>query len=137
MAWKHAEDRGWYRSFHSPWEAWTNTWAAAFAHTMSTGYAVIFQAELGAMLTGLLLLVLLIRKHQWPEALYVSLSLWTLGTSYWYMSLPRATLLWWPMWITLAAWSLRRPAVKTVYLCIAAPLSTILALTFLSSRWAG
>ncbi|MBB5939767.1 hypothetical protein FHS42_006863 [Streptomyces zagrosensis] len=137
MAWKHAQERGWYRNFHSPWEAWTNTWHAAFAHAQTTGYAFMFQAELVAMLVGLVLLGLLIRRRRWAEATYIGLNLWALGTSYWYMSIPRATLLWWPLWIALAAWSLRAPRFKTVYLCLAAPLTTVFALTFLSGRWAG
>ncbi|GAA1509692.1 hypothetical protein GCM10009730_12560 [Streptomyces albidochromogenes] len=137
MAWSHAQERGWYRDFHPPWEAWRNTWQAAFGHTQSTGYAVMFQAELVAMVVGLVLLGVLLRRRKWPEAVYTALSLWALGTSYWYTSVPRATLLWWPMWVMLAAWSLRRPWVRGAYLCVVAPLSTVLALTFLTGRWAG
>ncbi|WP_258043213.1 MULTISPECIES: mannosyltransferase family protein [unclassified Streptomyces] len=137
MAWKHAQERGWYRTFHTPWEAWTNTWHGAFEGTQSTGYAAMFQAELAAMLVGLALVAILLRRRRWPEAVYVALSLWALGTSYWYTSVPRATLLWWPLWIGLAAVSLRRPWFTTAYLCVAAPVTTIVALTFLTGRWAG
>ncbi len=137
MAWKHAQERGWYRTFHPPWEAWANTWTGAFSGTQSTGYAFMFQAELAAMVVGLALLALLVRRRRWPEAVYVALSLWALGTSYWYTSVPRATLLWWPLWIGLAALSLRRPWFRTVYLCVAAPVTTLVALTFLTGRWAG
>ncbi|MEU6327894.1 mannosyltransferase family protein [Streptomyces sp. NPDC047049] len=137
MAWKHAEERGWYRDFHAPWEAWRNTWHAAFAESLPTGYALMSQAELLAMVVGLVLAGVLVRRRRWPEAVYVGLSLWALGTSYWYTSIPRATLLWWPLWVLLAGWSLRDPRVKTVYLCLAAPLMTVFALTFLSGRWAG
>ncbi|MER0484313.1 mannosyltransferase family protein [Streptomyces sp. Edi2] len=137
MAWKHAEERGWYRDFHAPWEAWGNTWHAAFAESLPTGYALMSQAELLAMVVGLLLVGVLVRRRRWPEAVYVGLSLWALGTSYWYTSIPRATLLWWPLWVLLAGWSLRTPRVKTAYVCLAAPLMTVFALTFLSGRWAG
>lgn len=137
MAWKHAQERGWYRIFHAPWEAWANTWHAAFDGIHTTGYAALFQAELAAMLVGLALVALLVRYRRWPEAVYVALSLWALGTSYWYTSIPRATLLWWPLWIGLAALSLRRPWFRTAYLCVAAPLTTLVALTFLTGRWAG
>jgi Gpi18-like mannosyltransferase len=137
MAWTHAQERGWYRTFTNPWNSWTTTWEAAFGNVQATGYAFMFQAELVAMVIGLVLLALLLLGHRWPEAVYVGLSLLALGTSYWYMSIPRATLLWWPLWIGLAAWSLRRPAIRTVYLCVVAPLSTIFALTFLTGRWAG
>lgn len=137
MAWKHAQERGWYRRFHAPWEAWSTTWESAFGHVQATGYAFMFQAELLTMLVGLALAVLLIRRRRWPEAAYIVLSLWALGTSYWYTSIPRATLLWWPLWITLAAWSLRSPRFRTAYYCLVAPLSTVFALTYLTGRWAG
>ncbi|MFJ8014871.1 mannosyltransferase family protein [Streptomyces sp. NPDC096339] len=137
MAWKHAQERGWYRDFHTPWEAWANTWNAAFHHTQPTGYALMWQAELVAMLVGVALLVLLVRRRQWPEALYTALTLWALGTSYWYTSIPRSTLLWWPLWIALAGWSLRRPRLRTAYVCVVGPLSTLVAVTFLTGRWAG
>ncbi|TXS21776.1 hypothetical protein EAO70_07415 [Streptomyces sp. adm13(2018)] len=137
MAWKHAQERGWYRHFHAPWETWATTWESAFDGGMTTGYAFMFQAELLAMVVGLALAALLVRRRRWPEAVYVGLSLWALGTSYWYQSLPRATLLWWPLWIVLAAWTLRSPRFRTAYFCLVAPLSTLFALTFLTGRWAG
>ncbi|KPC90872.1 integral membrane protein [Streptomyces sp. NRRL F-6602] len=137
MAWKHAQERGWYRDFHTPWEAWANTWRGAFGHSQTTGYAFMFQAELAAMAIGLLLLGLLLWRRRWPEAACIGLSLWALGTSYWYMSIPRAMLLWWPLWVALAAVSLRRPWAKSAYLCLVGPLTTVFALTFLTGRWAG
>jgi hypothetical protein len=137
MAWKHAQERGWYRTFHSPWQAWQHTWDGAFHHTQTTPYALLFQAELLAMVAGLALLCVLLRRRRWPEAVYIGLSLWALGTSYWYMSVPRASLLWWPLWTGLAAWSLRRPWLTTAYVCVATPLMTVLTVAFTSGRWAG
>ncbi|MFI2028823.1 mannosyltransferase family protein [Streptomyces buecherae] len=138
MAWQHAQERGWRRDFHTPWDAWAHTWQAAFtpAHS-TTGYSLMFQAELVAMVVGVLLLGLLVLRRHWAEATYVALNLWALGTSYWYMSIPRATLLWWPLWVALAAWSIRVPRFKTAYVCLVAPVTTIFALTFLTGRWAG
>ncbi|WP_412126192.1 mannosyltransferase family protein [Streptomyces subrutilus] len=137
MAWKHAQERGWYRDFHTPWEAWSHTWEAAFGHTQATGYALMWQGELLAMVVGLVLLVVLVIRRRLPEALYLALTLWALGTSYWYMSVPRSTLLWWPLWIALAEWSLRRPRVLAAYLYVAGPVTTVVAVTFLTGRWAG
>ncbi|KOV17151.1 integral membrane protein [Streptomyces sp. XY413] len=137
MAWKHSQERGWYRDFHLPWEAWSNTWTAAFEHTQPTGYALMSQAELLAMVTGVVLLGVLVRGRRWPEALYIALTLGALGTSYWYTSVPRSTLLWWPLWIALAGWSMRRPWVRSAYLYVAGPLCTTVAITFLTGRWAG
>ncbi|MER7347631.1 mannosyltransferase family protein [Streptomyces aurantiacus] len=137
MAWKHAQERGWNREFHAPWEAWANTWRAAFDGEYRSGYALMFLAELVAMVVGLALLAVLLRRRRWPEATYLALSLWALGTSYWYMSLPRATLLWWPLWTGLAAWSLRRAWVTNTLVCVLAPLTTVFALAFTTGRWAG
>ncbi|ARQ68647.1 mannosyltransferase family protein [Streptomyces marincola] len=137
MAWRNAQERGWNRAFHAPWDAWAHTWHAAFDRVQSTGFAIMFQAELVAMLLGLALLCALLWRRRWPEAVYIGLTLWALGTSYWYMSIPRSTLLWWPLWIGLAALSLRRPRVMAVYLCVAAPLGVLFTVTFLSGRWAG
>jgi hypothetical protein len=136
-AWKHAENRGWYRDFTPPWTAWHHTWTAAFGHTQAAPYAVEFQFELLAAVVGLALVALLLVRRRWPEAVYAALGLGSLCVSYWYMSIPRATLLWWPLWTALAAATARRPRLETLYLCAAAPLSTVLALAFLTGRWAG
>ncbi|MFC8957503.1 mannosyltransferase family protein [Streptomyces sp. NPDC057101] len=137
MAWKHAQERGWYRDFHAPWTTWSHTWDAAFDGIYGTGYGFMSQAELVAMVTGLVLLGVLLWRKSWPEATYTALSLWALGTSYWYMSVPRATLLWWPLWITLAAVLMPRPRLRVLYLCLACPLAVVFALAFLTGRWAG
>ncbi|WP_327290251.1 hypothetical protein [Streptomyces sp. NBC_01198] len=137
MDWKHAQERGWYRRFDSPWQAWGHTWHAAFSHTQSTPYALLFQFELAAMVVGLALLGLLLWRRRWAEAVYLALTLWALGTSYWYMSVPRASLLWWPLWTVAAGWTLRRPWLRTAYVAVAGPLATVLAVAFTSGRWAG
>ncbi len=62
---------------------------------------------------------------------------WRLGTSYWYMSIPRASLLWWPLWTVAAGWTLRRPRLPTAYAAVAAPLMTVLTVAFTAGRWAG
>nr|WP_104821348.1 mannosyltransferase family protein [Kitasatospora sp. MMS16-BH015] len=136
-AWVHAQERGWHREFHSPWEAWSNTWQTAFDHGQSISFAAAFQAELLAMLAGLAVLVVLLMKRRWAESLYIALNLWALGTSYWYMSVPRATLLWWPLWILLAERCRSGSRLPSAYLALVAPLSTVFALTFLSGRWIG
>ncbi|MEU0372194.1 mannosyltransferase family protein [Streptomyces sp. NPDC006283] len=137
LAWNHAQERGWHRTFHAPWDTWSVTWNSAFDRLHGTGYAFMFQAELVTMVVGLVLCVVLVRRRRWPEAAYIGLTLAALGTSYWYMSIPRSTLLWWPLWIGLASWSLRRPRLTTVWLCLVGPLSTVFAMTFLSGRWTG
>ncbi|MGW1619152.1 hypothetical protein [Streptomyces sp. NPDC002172] len=77
------------------------------------------------------------RQRRWPEALHIALSLCALGTSYWYMSISRATLPVVAPWIALAARSLRTPRCHSLYLALDTPPTTVFALTFLTGRWAG
>ncbi|WP_411120252.1 mannosyltransferase family protein [Streptomyces sp. 058-1L] len=137
MAWQHAQERGWNRSFHLPWEAWLHTWEAAFGSLYPAPYAFMFLAELVGMIAGLVLLAVLVRRRSWPEVTYLALSLWALGTSYWYMSIPRASLGWWPLWIGLATLTLRKPHFLTLYGCLVCPLSVVFALAFFTGHWAG
>ncbi|WP_228564567.1 mannosyltransferase family protein, partial [Catenulispora rubra] len=137
LAWQHAQAAGWFRTFRNPKYAWDQTWRAAFEASQAGHTAWVFQLELLAVVVGLGLTALLLVKRRWPEALYVALSLLALGTTTWFMSVPRAMLLWWPLWTMLGAWAARRPAVRTVYVCCVAPVMAGVALLFLSGQWAG
>ncbi|MEZ0106640.1 hypothetical protein ABH920_000621 [Catenulispora sp. EB89] len=137
LAWQHAQAAGWFRTFRNPKYAWDQTWRAAFEASQAGHTAWVFQLELLAVVVGLGLTALLLLKRRWPEALYVALSLLALGTTTWFMSVPRTMLLWWPLWTMLGAWATRRPAVRTLYICCVAPVMAGVALLFLSGQWAG
>jgi hypothetical protein len=137
MAWQHAQAAGWLRTFSDPLSAWTLTWGAAFGRTQDGHTAWTFQLELLAVLVGIGLTVWLAALRRWPETLYVALSLLALGTTTWFMSVPRAMLLWWPLWIGLGNWAARRPVVRTLYVCCVSPVMVAVAVLFLSGRWAG
>jgi hypothetical protein len=104
---------------------------------MEVSWAWMFRAELVAVAVGVVLTGWLLWRRRWAETVYVGLQVAALTTSYWYFSVPRATLLWWPLWVGLAAWSLRRRAVLTLYLAVVAPFMVIFALLFSLYRWAG
>jgi Mannosyltransferase (PIG-V) len=137
MAWQHAQERGWYRDFTNPLLTFQHTWNAAFDGSYEVGWAWMFRAELAAMLLGVALTGWLLLRRRWAESVYVGLQVAAFGTSYWYFSVPRATLLWWPLWIGLAAWTLRRPAALSAYLSVVAPFMVIFTLLFSLYRWAG
>jgi hypothetical protein len=136
-AWQHAQERGWYRNFHWPWQALANTWDAAFDEKQSTIFAWMFGAEILAVGIGILLTLWLLRERRWAEATYIALQLYAFTTSYWFFSVPRSTLTWWPLWTLLAAWSLRRPVVLQAYLAVFAPFAVAFVLLFSNGRWAG
>lgn len=137
LAWLHAQSQGWDREFTSPWGAFERTWQAAFGGTQSPGFAWMFRAEIVAMLVGVVLTIALIRWRRWGEATWVGLQVIAFGTSTWYFSVPRATLLWWPLWIGIALLAVRRRWVLWAYLAISVPLMSVWAAAYLTSRWAG
>lgn len=137
MAWQHAQEKGWYRDFHWPWEALRTTWHAAFGHEQTTNFAWMFGAELVAVAIGIVLTGWLLWRRRWGEATYIGLQIWAFTTATWFFSVPRATLLWWPLWIGLGAWTLRRPAVLQAYLVLIAPLMVLCTVMFTNGRWTG
>lgn len=136
LAWPHAQ-RVWGRQFTLPWTAFVNTWHGAFNSGRIDNYAWSFRAEILAVLVGVALTVVLLWLRRWGEATYVGLQVIAFATSSFYLSVGRATLLWWPLWLLLARWSLRRPAVHVAYLSVAPALMAVAVLSFTSGRWVG
>lgn len=137
LAWLHAQSEGWNREFTAPWDSWANTWNAAFGGTQRPEFAWMFRAEIVAMLVGVALTIALLTWRRWGEATWVGLHVIALGTSMWYFSVPRATLLWWPLWILIATWAMRHRWVLWGYIFISVPLMSVWAVAFLTGRWAG
>jgi hypothetical protein len=131
-AWQHAQQAGWGRSTVWPWTSFHTTWQAAFGthDQFTTAFRVeIVAAVVGVALTGWLLL-----RRRWAEGAYVGLQLASLMTSAYYLSIGRATLLWWPLW--LAAGRCRRP-VHLLLIAVSIPLMAAEVVTYNSGGWAG
>lgn len=137
-AWHDAEVQGWNRHLTDPVHSLVNTWKYAFGgRVLPANAAWEYQLEMIAMAVGVALLVWLLRKRRWAEATFVGLSVVSLGTSHNYLSVPREMLLWWPLWAILGVWTVRRPWIRTVYLCVSTPLLFTVAYLFLMGEWAG
>jgi hypothetical protein len=137
LAWLDAQAQEWNREFTVPWTAFSNTWEAGFGSTQTPGFAWMFRAEIVAMAFGVALTAALLVWRRWGEATWVGLQVIAFGTSFWYFSVTRATLLWWPLWIALAVVAVRRRWVLWVYLCLSVPVMSVWAAAFLTGRWAG
>ncbi len=135
--WFSAQEVGWGRVSTPPWDALATTVRAAFDGAQGAEYAWSFRAEIIAVAVGVVLTVVLLRRRAWGEATYVGLSVGALATSTYYLSVGRATLLWWPLFVLLALSSARRPWLHTVYVALSAPVMALLVLTFTSGRWVG
>ncbi len=137
LRWSQAQREGWGRELTAPWDAFSTTLSAARNLEQGAEYAWSFRAEILAVAVGLALTVVLLVQRRWGEATYVGLSVTALATSSYYLSVGRATLLWWPLFLLLAAAAQRRPWVHPAYLALSAPLMALLVLTFTSGRWVG
>jgi len=137
LRWQHAQASGWGRHLTSPLQALQTTWAAAGSPELGSEYQWSFRAEIVAVLVGLVVTLVLLTRREWGQATYVGLSVGALATSTYYLSIARATLLWFPLWILLAQLAARRPWVHTAYLALATPLMAVAVLTFTSGRWVG
>jgi hypothetical protein len=137
LRWVHAQEEGWNRSFTDPVAAFQVTWQAGFGGTQPLGFAWMFRAEIVAVLVGVVLTGWLIWCRRWGEVTYVGLAVVAYATSTWYFSVPRAALLWWPLFIGLAHWSVRRSWVLGGYLAVVAPFAVVFTLLYSVGRWAG
>jgi Gpi18-like mannosyltransferase len=137
MRWKHVQEQGWYRVSVWPWQGLQHSLDGVNSGFFTADGAWMFRVEIIAAFVGLALLVVLLRQRRWSESCYVGLQLTMLTTSYWWQAIPRNELTWWPLWVTLAAWSLRRPAVFAWYLAIAPAFMITFTLVFVNGRWAG
>src|SRR3712207_3804582 len=62
------------------------------------------------MVVGLAVTVWCLSRRLWGEASWVGVQVLAFSLSYWFFSVNRATLLWFPLWIMLAHWGTWRPA---------------------------
>lgn len=136
-AWQDAERRGWARSFTAPWTALHTTWNAAFHQSLASDYVWSFRAEILAVFVGVALTVVLLVLRRWGEAVYVGGQVAVLATSSYYLSVARATLLWWPLWILLARAASRWRWVRIGYLAVGPPLMVVGVLAFTQGHWVG
>ena len=77
----------------------------------------------------------LLARRRWAELVYVGGQVVALGTSSYYLSIARTTLLWWPLWLLLAEWSTKRRWVHPAYLSVAPALMAVLVVTFVQGHW--
>jgi hypothetical protein len=137
LAWSHAQAAGWGRHLTAPWTAFHTSWTAARAPNQGLPYAWSFRAEVLAVLLGFALTVVLLVMRRWGEAVYVGLQVVALGTSSYYLSVARSTLLWFPLWLLLARWSLRWRWLHVGYLAVSPALMVVGVVAFTTGHWVG
>jgi hypothetical protein len=132
-AWYRAQSTGWVRQLTWPWDSFLNTIPAILpgAYANHPWWAAVFRGEMISMAVGVAVIVWCIvvslrarksaaalsssqgtqtsvlRQAQhtyWGEASWVGVQVLAFSLSYWFFSVNRATLLWFPLWIMLGRW---------------------------------
>lgn len=136
-AWREAQAAGWSREQVLPWQGLSRQWA----HVLDSPDAWLGVArvtDLLAIVAGVLLAALLAtRRHRWPDAAYVALSVASVATTTNWDSAGRYALAWFPAYLVMANAGERRPGLRLA----AAAGSVLVALVvlgwFATRHWIG
>lgn len=144
-AWLKAQADGWYRGFNWPWDTIGHTIASSmpWMYPDRPEWPWMFRAELLAVLVGVVVTIVLARRREWAMAAFVGVQVFAFSFSYWYLSVVRSMLIWFPVWIVLGAWIERRLSRRggRRLLAVLWPLAALLmggwAWLFFVGWWAG
>jgi hypothetical protein len=110
-AWYRAQATGWVRQLTWPWDSFLNTIPVILpgAYADHPWWAAVFRGEMISMAVGVgvtiwCIVVSLRARPMWGEASWVGVQVLAFSMSYWFFSVNRATLLWFPLWIMLSRW---------------------------------
>jgi hypothetical protein len=158
-AWYRAQATGWVRELTWPWESFLNTIPAIVpgAYANHPWWAAVFRGEMISMAVGVgvtiwcIIVSLRARRSpnradrtMWGEASWVGVQVLAFSMSYWFFSVNRATLLWFPLWIMLGRWvagpSRLPPTVHRLLVAAAFAVEIVLMLwwswLFFTGHWA-
>jgi hypothetical protein len=135
MAWKHAEAQYWGRYPEWPWQAFINTWNRSMEESvLQTSY----REEMLAAAVLVALIVWQLVRRRWADFAYLApQAVALLAMSSFYMSIGRASLLWWPLYLSVGIVGARRPWVFMAYLAVSAPVMAINVANFTTGAWVG
>ena len=147
MAWLESQQAGWTRSFTTPWQSLLHTLNACQTSAWEGRLEVpwVFRAEIVSMAAGLVASIWQLWRRHWPEAVFVGSQVLVFACSWWFMSVNRALLLWFPVWAMLGLVVKRanRPRVSRWWrlavgfgFVLEAAVMLIWAWLFMTGRWA-
>jgi hypothetical protein len=139
-AWYTAQSTGWVRGFTWPWDSFEHTLPAiaAGAFPDHPWWAAVFRAEMVSMAVGVLVTGWCLARRRWAEASWVGVQVLAFSLSYWFFSVNRAILLWFPLWVMVAEWGTWRPTneiLRVGHRVVVAAALTASALLMLGWSW--
>lgn len=124
----------WGRHFEWPWTAAAST---LNSYPPTGGHTQMAYLEIAAVAVGVILTAILLVKKYYGEAVFVAINIVLLATSTYFYSVPRAALLWWPLWIGIAYLLRRQPIFFWIYLALSMWAMLGWSTIYFSGFWAG
>ncbi|WP_271290729.1 mannosyltransferase family protein [Propionibacterium freudenreichii] len=136
-SWLSAQRAGWQREWTSPWDSLHNTLAATneARWPTETTRAWIFRFEIISMAIGCLTALGCLVRRAWAQAGYVAVQVFAFSIATWFMSVNRADLLWFPLFIGVGSWLGRRPHGATARTVRTAVVGVLIAADLLLMFW--
>lgn len=143
--WLDAQADIWSRRFTWPWDAWAHTWAAAQPGTWPDHpeWEVVFVLEIVSIVVGVLVVLWALVGRRWAELAYVAVQVLAFATSYWFWSVVRAVLLWFPLFVGIGEFAGRRTptlawrVVGALAAIVAVGVQVAWAVAYFTGVWAG
>lgn len=134
-AWFDAQRDFWDRQLVDPWTSLSNTYQliSTFSPTGEPSSRMV--SEILAMGILLVVLVALVVKRWWAEAVYSGATALSLGTSSMYYSIPRTLVLIFPLWVLMGLWLARAPWRPWVYGVACLPALMLITVLFTDGQW--
>jgi len=133
--WFDAESAGWNRHLAAPWDALMETYRNGWTNGVAASFAAQYRLEILAMAVLIGFGIVLLAKRWWGEATYVLLTCVALGTSTLYYSVPRSTVVLFPVWMLVGLWMTRSRVFAWTYVAVAGPLMVVAVAGFVTGHW--
>jgi len=130
-----AMKEGWHRWIDWPWVGWRQTWDVAFHHPQSSAWAWFWRGELGAVVVGVMLTIVLLRSARWGEATFLGAATLLMSSSNFYASGIRTILVAFPLYLALGRGAARVPWLRGAYIWLSAPVMAAFVVAFTQGQW--
>ncbi|WP_347348794.1 mannosyltransferase family protein [Nigerium sp.] len=99
-AWFSAQAAGWERQFTWPWQAAINSWNSLQPgmYPEHPEWVWVFRGEMISMIVGAVVTLVALARRRIADAAWVAVQVLAFSLSYWFQSVNRAVLLWFPLW---------------------------------------
>ncbi len=133
--WFWAQGQGWSRHLSNPIHSWQTEWDWAWNYGVAAPWAVQYRFEILYVVLLIAFALVLLIKRWWGEATFVLLTVASLATSTVFQSVPRSSIVLFPIWILLGVWMTRSAVFRVLLVSVFAPVMLVSVATYINAYW--